>query len=358
MAFCTNCGKQNPEGSTFCSACGSRMIPASAALGPAPAAQKSPTSRGSRIGLGIGIGAVLVAAAVLVMSLLGLISFGKSGENDAGKPAATQAKDPAAVISTEPPTEHPGEPAPERIEGEGFDSPEAVAAAYVEAWARQDLDAMLATFAIETQVEHDDRTAYNQALAEWLNVLYGYSETDPDKPMYDFLFPVGFPITATKLNGELSVSWRTEVLQKYMRAQYLTYALRELDIEPLSNEDSSVSFDNEEAYRRAVQLLLDPQLLSNIKMISFRDWKQIIPENEQAEYQEKQLHLRKNTIDALGMEDYVESVVELELDGQRWLLFLDQAKYNGKWYNYIFNNNLYTYFNPETTNKIGLMPAP
>ena len=331
MAVCPKCGAQIPEGSMFCGACGVRFnVPAAApAVSPEPVKTAKPKASGKgRLPLGIVIGAVLTAAAVAVMSLLGIVTF--------GKPAAEGG----------------------RIEGSGYDSPGAATRAYVEAWADQDLDAMLATFAIETHAEHFDRAERNKAIASMINEINGFSEDDPAR-YFDYYFAVGFPLTATAFTKDLSVELRTDEITKYIRAQYLRYALRGLTNAEIKNDASTVGVGGDEAsYRLALQRLADPDLFADIRVVSVRDWTAVCDAGAYEEYRRNSVMLREDYQASAGIEDYTETAVEVEINGESWLLFLTQAKYNGRWYNYYFENQLQTILAPDAESDIGLVPKP
>jgi hypothetical protein len=89
MAFCTNCGASLPDGTAFCTSCGAKLAPApapkpaapayAAPAYAAPAGYPAPAPKKKHTGLIIGIiAAVLVAAAVLVLFLTGVLGDGLS----------------------------------------------------------------------------------------------------------------------------------------------------------------------------------------------------------------------------------------------------------------------------------------
>jgi hypothetical protein len=94
MAFCTNCGATLPDGAAFCTRCGAKLAPAQQRSNPyasaprpdaytapaygAPTAYPAPAPKKTHTGLIIGIiAAVLVAAAVLVLFLTGVLGTPK-----------------------------------------------------------------------------------------------------------------------------------------------------------------------------------------------------------------------------------------------------------------------------------------
>ncbi len=90
MAFCTNCGASLPDGTAFCTSCGTKLAPApaprpaapayAAPAYAAPAGYPAPAPKKKHTGLIIGIiAAVLVAAAVLVLFLTGVLGGGTGG---------------------------------------------------------------------------------------------------------------------------------------------------------------------------------------------------------------------------------------------------------------------------------------
>ena len=128
--FCTNCGKQQPDGAKFCTNCGASLaVPKSAgqtmrqpvAQQPAPAPAPTPTpepdkkpGRGGGIGVAIACAVIVIAAAVAVYFILFAGNSGDSAQV-AAAPATTvaastdTAAEPATTSDT-PATTGPASP--------------------------------------------------------------------------------------------------------------------------------------------------------------------------------------------------------------------------------------------------------
>ncbi len=111
MAFCTNCGAQLPEGSSFCNYCGAKLASAPA---PRPAAPTyaapaygapagypapAPAPRKSHTGLIIGIVAalVLIGAVIGILFATGVLGGGSAAPTNAYSPAPTPTPTPTAA---------------------------------------------------------------------------------------------------------------------------------------------------------------------------------------------------------------------------------------------------------------------
>lgn len=134
--FCTNCGKQQPDGAKFCTNCGAPLAaPKSAgqtmrqpvAQQPAPAPAPTPTraaasaptptpepdkkpGRGGGIGLAIAYAVIVIAAAVAVYFILFAGNSGGSAQVAAAPATTVAASTDAATTSDTPATTGPASP--------------------------------------------------------------------------------------------------------------------------------------------------------------------------------------------------------------------------------------------------------
>ena len=205
--FCTNCGTGNNEESRFCKKCGNHLVGQATALNddgektpqvlPQPIPQQYATPpyiaqnvqtdkvkrkkpRGA-VFLGIAIG---VAASVLIFAALYFI-IGLWSEDDGSAEGAEHDRegngrieelgynreDNGRILEAEYDREDRG-----RIEGPGFYSAEDAVLAYLDAFSNADLEAMIATFAIESFAENYD-------LEMTIERMMAYS------PIYEQRFP-------------------------------------------------------------------------------------------------------------------------------------------------------------------------
>ena len=117
--FCKKCGKENAEGTKFCRFCGENM----AVQQPAGSQVKK---RGLSPVLAFVLGMALIAALGAALFAGGLLRFGGSGKKTT------------------------------RVEGDGFETPEAAITAYAEALQAQDVERMISCFAVESYAENYD----------------------------------------------------------------------------------------------------------------------------------------------------------------------------------------------------------
>ncbi len=323
--FCIFCGKNLNPGTKFCSYCG-KELPASqeatkketdaeaivevqdappvfAAPRPAqdapvqPVESPRPTppvsspkpSKGTGRSLLFGLIGVILGAAILAAALFftGMISFGgaKNGTSSGGK-----------------------------IEGPGYDTPEDAAKAYLEALKNQDIDAMVAAFAVESYAEHYDL----QAMFERLQC---YS------PTLDMKLPAG-----SDYNNELNIEGRRAAILRLIESQYFLYNVPSVNL-----ESTSILTDN-------------PNLISDMeketKNYVFSDLKitgTMAPEEMTDLYlsENNQENIAKQ-VKPYGVDskDIANVVITFEADGDTWYFCPQMICYNGRWYIQTLAGNL------------------
>lgn len=338
--FCIFCGKNLNPGTKFCSYCGkelpasketgmpaapsasapsaaapSAVAPSAAAPAPMPAAPSQPvqaappvfaaarpaeaapvqsaktpkpakkTGRALLFGLiGVVLGAALLAG---VLFFTGMISF--RGAKSGGTSGA-------------------------RIEGPGFDTPEDAAKAYLEALKNQDVDAMVATFAVESYAEHYDLQAMFERLQAYT-------------PGLEMKLPAG-----STYNNELNAEGRRAFLLNQILYQYFLY-----NVPSANMESTSILTDN-------------PNLISDMekdtKDYVFSDLKitgTMAPEELTDLYlsDDNQENIGKQ-VKAYGVEskDIANVVITFEADGDTWYFCPQMICYDGKWYIQTLTGNL------------------
>lgn len=201
-----------------------------------------------------------------------------------------------------------------KFEGNGFSSPEAAITAYAKAFRDGDIEKMISTFAIESYVNCFD-------LEEYISTVGFYSFYNAE---------IGFP----------NESNYQELLNQYTRQNYIVGQIKNgyFTLTNIDNSKATYTFfrDNRDAeIETFLNQLNYPNLdkkLSRIKIGNVLD-KDDFSTNE---YYSKRL---KN-YSYLNVEEFCDTAIEIEFDGEQYYLFMLTAKIDGKWYNISFNSPL------------------
>jgi hypothetical protein len=300
--FCIFCGKNLNPGTKFCSYCGKELpasqdstkaVPAAEAPveAPRPAAPVSPPKPSKRTGRSLlfGLIGVILGAAILAAALFftGMISFGgaKSGISAGGK-----------------------------IEGPGYDTPEDAAKAYLEALKNQDVDAMVATFAVESYAENYDL----QALFERLQC---YS------PSLEMKLPAG-----SDYNNELNIEGRRAAILKLIESQYFLYNVPSASLESTSNltDNPNLISDMEKDTKNYV--FSDLKITGTMAPEEMTDL--YLSENNQENIAKQ---VKPYGVDS---KDVANVVITFEADGDTWYFCPQMICYDGRWYIQTLAGNL------------------
>ena len=208
----------------------------------------------------------------------------------------------------------------ERIET-GFSSPEEAFKAYFEAFRKNDVNAMLSTFAVETYVENVD--AYKQCERKQIGIPYSDSTT--------------IPVTNDYIK-ELQIMIRLNQLSTTMYAQYILYSWYMGG----ANEDYNPKNAIHIKEGRQIEEYLDtysgngfPEAIQKAEFIRFTNMQELFGDISYADKLVTEALQRYNA-DAV---DFVAAFVEIE--GAEYLMYMDCAEYDGKWYNVNLNGILY-----------------
>ena len=137
--ICGKCGNEIKPGAKFCAKCGAGT---QGAVNPATKQKRKPSFL---VGFLCGFLAMLILAG-------GAFAGWKLLAEPAEEPVIDEGEETVRVEELESARE-------ERVEGAGFDSPQRAVGAYLEAMKTGDVNEMLATFAVETYVDHYDMAA-------------------------------------------------------------------------------------------------------------------------------------------------------------------------------------------------------
>ncbi len=340
MRFCQNCGTPLKEGSRFCSVCGTWIQPPSVqqapqqpAPRPAPqppvqaapqppvqaapqlpvrsepptpvqaapqpvfqtppqaAPQRSPKKKKElKLPLWLVLCAGVLLLAAVVLGVLGLTS-GKSSD---------------------------------RFEGSGYSSPEAAMEAYAAAFAQKDVDGMVSTFAVETLAERADFGAYLARMRAYQYTMDVYIQDN------DYGQELTVQTIRSKITSELMSQYRLAVAAK-----------QDLDTESFLFRPTT--FSDEEEARQFASYFNDGTLFSSVEFVRVVDADEVFRALDDGENKLKNDRIQKilgEYTDIYGAQELNEGCVEVKVDGKAYWLFLQQAKYGGKWYNVSFRGLL------------------
>lgn len=204
-----------------------------------------------------------------------------------------------------------------RLEGPGFDSPEAAVQNYLDALKASDAEAMLSTFAQETFVDHFDFSAF-------VTRINSYS---PDL-MQRLPADGGFA-------SVLNLAQRRGELARQLYWQYLTLT------QPASTilTGDIVPFDSTGQIDQFVKSLSDPgnlERLNTLELVEFVD-----PATLSVVYvtDANQTNIRKQAM-CYGADELRPMAARIMVSRKPHLLFLDTARYGTKWYNVTPGGNL------------------
>lgn len=211
----------------------------------------------------------------------------------------------------------------ERIET-GFSSPEEAFNAYFEAFRKNDVNAMLSTFAVETYVENMD--AYKQC--ERLGVVMPFRNS------------ATIPVTNDYIK-ELLIMMRLDQLSRYMYTQYIMYSWYMSGLNEDYDPNRPISLAESEKINEYLNVYSGngfPEAMQEAEFIRFVDMQELF---EDAGYVVKGIEIALRTYDADAV-NFVAAIVEIE--GAKYLMCMDCAEYDGKWYNVSMSGKLNSLF--------------
>lgn len=296
MRYCRVCGKQFAGDEHFCSGCG---IAADAQLKP----EKTGIGRHFVLGLVIGL---------VVGILIGLLCFWLGGGfRDADE--ETQVSDSQEKDEEDEDDTNGGTVvvSGDTIEGPGFATAEDAIAAYLEAFRRGDVDAMAATFAVETYVEHYDVEA---AVARYGAYFVSMNQLLRSDDAY---------------TRSVNVARRYASITSEFNEAYFTLTGHE----DLFHGTQVVESGGEEAF---MDELMEEDWMAMLKDLEVNgiyldDDLTQIDENLDPDDDQMSRALLGYT-KMCGCEEYSVALVDLTIGGQDYLLSLDVACYDGAWY--------------------------
>lgn len=321
MNFCEHCGAQIPDGALVCPACGRgtqsqppqpQAQPQWAQQPQPPQSPKAPKGNwGGRI-LFLLLGLVFAGAITAALLAAGVLQF-RSG-------AA-----PAAAA---------------KVEGPGYASAEEAALAYAEALKAGDMDAMLATFAVESYATHLDRAAFILSMG----VVY------PTFGALNAPMPPADQGLALALNLE---GRRIQIVQSFYY-QYMNCLLHNT-----AYEDSFIRVTplaEPEDVSALMELLQRNPGFSDMTIGATRSPEDLLDAERLESYLEHDQTIMDRQIEQYGAQDMQDVCLELTIDGEDYYLFVLAVRYDGKWYNLSFFGQLGAYLGIEYMSG-GLVPV-
>ncbi|MBR3843111.1 MAG: hypothetical protein IKM38_07585 [Christensenellaceae bacterium] len=200
----------------------------------------------------------------------------------------------------------------EKIEGEGYDTPEDAFMAYLTALQKTDREAIFETFAIESLVE---KMSWDQDAAY---------------------------VCQYYLRGELLTDIESEFTKDIMLEMRISNVneLLEIIYYRLSGTwnipDGSMETDDPEAFiKEHFPDGMMEKKLRKMQIIGLYDYYDYFP-NDFSSRESLEENYQK-CMRGLGAEDYCWAVAEVEIAGKKYYQVIDQIKYDGRWYNLAFS---------------------
>ena len=197
-----------------------------------------------------------------------------------------------------------------KIEGRGYDSPEEAFLAYTEALKTGDVSKILATFAIETYVENYD---VEEFLDTYRSYTLGSSFLDGNTPYTKQL---------NLIARQDQISRQLQYLYAYISmGDEINRTIITLTGNPY---DDAGEFMDKFVMDDWMEILAEMQVDDDFQYLDdFMDDKNLDRAEEQLEDQ----------CNIYGCEEIVPLALEVELDGEEYLMTINVARYGDKWYN-------------------------
>lgn len=299
--FCIYCGNDLLQDAKVCTFCG-KEVPAPhrdmnvgtpVITSPSPKPAKKRGHSLLFILIGILLGAILLATAFY---FAGMLSFGgvRNEANIGGK-----------------------------IEGPGFDTPEAAAEAYLTALRDQDIDAMVATFAVESYADNYDLQAM-------------YDRFQAYVPSFEMLFP-----SSNSYNTDMNTETRQATIINQIAKQYMFYNVPSIDMwtTTLITDEPDLVADLEEDTGHYV--------FADLKITGTQSPEEL-SEVYTSERNQENIAAQAKPYGA-DAEDVTTVVITFEADGEKWYFCPQLIRYEDNWYIQTINGNLAAILGLETS---------
>lgn len=193
------------------------------------------------------------------------------------------------------------------MEGEGFDTPEAAAIAYLEGFRDEDVNRMISTFAIETYVQNYDF----EALLERVGV-------------YTLAMDVRMP-NSNEYSTDLNIQVRRNQIANSIVNQYLVLC----GTEGMEGQIVRISEDGGASkFAAGMDRAMNRISLENLEILGF-----IPPKAASERYSSgsNRENLRKSAA-ICGADKRVSVIAAFQIGRKKYMQSFDALEYNGKWY--------------------------
>ena len=206
------------------------------------------------------------------------------------------------------------------MEGDGFSTPEEAVSAYVEAMNAGDINAMVATFAVETYIDHLDAAANIRRLKIFAPNTYS-----------------SVPVTGPLSRGILIERRRNEITE-LIYYSYIFYATLDTDFDRIGT-GATQTFQDDASIENFIATMETAPPEDWIGHISVT--KVCAPDDPLvSEYMpdisitEKTLENMENQLAICGGDEYAERIAVMDVDGSLGVQFMECIRYGDKWYNW------------------------
>jgi len=306
--FCSNCGGKLDQQTRFCANCGKEI--SSEKIAPVPEAAlptAAPTGSVQQTAVIIPKSAVkkpvgkyllcgvcgTVLGAILIVAILFAAGVFSSDSRSADEPGNT-------INGPE-----------NTIEGPGFSKPEDAAKAYLKALRDQDVDGMLATYAVESYVDHFDF----EASLDQMNAYYSFN--------YNILLP-----NTNDYTRKLNIAIRRDAIIHQISVQFMYF-----NTPAAFNNDNPVKLEDAKAIKDFVGQFendISNNIFDNLVITGT-----LAPEDVSDFFlnEQNQDNLSKQAkVYGLESDDFTNVAVTFKADGKTWIFCPQLIRYNNRWY--------------------------
>ena len=216
----------------------------------------------------------------------------------------------------------------ETIEGPGYATSTEAALAYLDHFSHGDLEGMIATYAVETYVDHINIDTYAENMKYYLSLYPSFVYSLPDESEY--------------LHQLNVLKRQMNIIDLFVRQAMVMGYGRDTIGSNLKDKEQY------EAYVSAFQNKAWPKSDSQAEMAAYSAQELFeevlnVPEKYQ-EYMEYQQRSYDMNIARYGCDDLDSMITFVSFDGEFYIQFLTCAKYGEKWYLLDASNNTLEYF--------------
>ena len=199
-----------------------------------------------------------------------------------------------------------------RMEGDGFETPEDALGAYIEGLKANDINAMIAAFAVETLVE-------NYSIVKMVDLMQSYNSAIPYLP------------NVSDYSTQLNVETRRAEIMESIRGQYLVLQGSKVAV----GDSAYMPITLRDTYDSASEMVDDLFVSDDTMVLGAIEFNKdyydpdMLSDSYSSEDNRKLLEKR---MAVYGAEDIAAAVTKFYSNGAPYVLMADTIKYNGRWY--------------------------